>query len=94
MDLKKLKAIGEFVIIEKLEDSVSDEGPIRVVDKSIPYFGRGRVIASDDFVADAGDEIIYLVDNAIPLGFGMPENIVVAKLEDLVCLMEEDEDEG
>lgn len=94
MDLKKLEAMGEFIIIEKLDDDIADDGLIKVVDKSTPYFGRGRVISSDDLGVIGGLEIIYLIDNAIPLGLGAPENVVVAKLEDVVCLIEEDEDEG
>ena len=94
MELKKLEAMGEFVIIEKLDDGVADDGPIRVVDKSIPYFGRGRIITADDLVIEEGSEVVYLVDNAIPLGLGAPENIVVVKLEDVVCFVkDEGEDE-
>jgi len=93
MDLKKLEAVGEFIIIEKLEEGAADDGPIKVVNKSTPFFGRGRVVASDDLGIDEGDEIVYLIDNAIPLGLGAPENVVVAKLEDVVCLVEEDEED-
>jgi hypothetical protein len=93
MELKKLEAMGDFAIVEKLNESNDNSGPIEVASTKPPYFARGKVITSGDMFLTAEEEIIFIVDNALDFGFGH-SNIYVVRGEDIVCCVENEEEEG
>ncbi len=61
--------------------------------EDIPYFAKGKVISADGEDCFDGDEVAFIVDNALALGLGAPPNIFVVKMEDIVCIMATDEEE-
>lgn len=83
MELKEFAALGEYIIVEEID--VKKMGAIEVV-QNVPYFAVGKVLSSECFECSENDEIVYIRDNALEFGLGMPSNVFVIKLEDVVCV--------
>jgi hypothetical protein len=83
-DTNKLKALGSFVIFEKLEGA--QKTSIKLVHQE-PY-SKGKVVGTQETYSSlpTGTEILYITERASPLGLGYSPYIFVVRYDDIISM--------
>lgn len=82
--MKKLVGLGEYVIVEKVEQKEKSSGSFEVVDNKSSLLSKGNVIADNDCGLSVGDEVIFFTDKASEFGFEFPSNVVFVSCDDMI----------
>lgn len=91
--MKFFNSVGKYLIVASEVSAPKSGGKIHVLDDS--EFSRGKVIVDpdgecgecDSFSVD--DDILFFRRDAMPIGHGLPVNVVVVPFDSVVAILED-----
>lgn len=86
--MRFFNSVGKFLIVASEVSAPKSGGKIHVLDDSV--FSKGKVIAYPDGECEVStdDDILFFRKDAIPVGHGLPVNVVVVPLDSVVGVLD------
>lgn len=83
-------SIGKYVIIAS-EATDKKSGSIHFID--VDQIAKGVVMAEPDDIdsINVDDEVLFIKADGIPIGHGLPQNVVAVKIDSIIAVIGSDE---
>ncbi|MFA5048362.1 MAG: hypothetical protein WC516_05075 [Patescibacteria group bacterium] len=88
--MKFYHSVGRFLIVASEVVPPKSGGKIHVLEDS--EFARGKVMAEPSeeckSIVEVDDEILFVRKDGVPIGFELPQNVVVIPLDSVVAVID------